>query len=163
MTNILEFLQVGVIHEVIVGMTKDDVFNTISDADDEILMELPNYHAYLYEGVELIFYENDLQTVNIKIEQEPRAILDWGRERLKLSFDTTIYEVLQALDKAEIIWEFYQPYCIQKQIAIMTEGEVLLFFSFGAEGKMEKIQRRIDASITSSLKSRLRAAQLKKK
>lgn len=162
MKNILEFLQTGVIQEIIVGMPKDAVFNVISEVDDEILMELPNYHAYLYEGIELVFYEDILETVNFKMENKPNLMVDWGRKRLEFSYDTSIYDAAEALNKAGIIWEFYQPFCIQKQIAIMTEGEVLLFFSFGAEGKMEKIQRRVDASLTASLKSRLRAAQLRK-
>ena len=159
MINVLEFLQVGVIHEVIVGMTKDNVFKIIKDVEDEILMELPNHQAYAYEGTELVFYEQDLKTVGIKMENQPVAMIEWGRERLKLSYDTTVYEAVDALNKAGIIWEFYQPFCVQRQIAIMTEGEVLLFFTFGSEGKMEKIERRIDATIPSSLKSRLRAAQ----
>ncbi|EAY28679.1 hypothetical protein [Microscilla marina] len=162
MINILEFLQTGVIQEVIVGMSKDVVFNIISDIDDEILMDLPNYHAYLYEGIELIFYENVLETVNFKMENKPSVQMEWERKKLMFSYDTSIYDATDALNKAGIIWEFYQPFCIQKQIAIMTEGEVLLFFSFGAEGKMEKIQRRVDASLTASLKSRLRTTQLKK-
>lgn len=163
MTNILEFLQTGVIHEVIVGMTKDSVFDIISEMDDEILMELPNYHAYLYRGIELVFYEDILETVNFKLENKPNVSMEWEREKVQFSYGTSIYDVVSFLNKIGVIWEFYQPFCIQKQISIMTEGEVLLFFSFGSEGKMEKIQRRVDASITASLKSRLRAEQLKKK
>ncbi|OJJ21616.1 hypothetical protein BKI52_13975 [marine bacterium AO1-C] len=159
MINVLEFLQVGVIHEVVVGMKKDNVFEILKDIEDEILLELPNHQAFAYEGLEFVFYEQDLKTVSIKMENQPVAIIDSGRERLKLSYDTTIYEVINVLNKVGVVWEFYQPFCVQRQIAIMTEGEVLLFFTFGAEGKMEKIERRIDAATPSSLRSRLRAAQ----
>lgn len=159
MINVLEFLQVGVIHEVVVGMKKDNVFEIIKNIEDEILLELPNHQAFAYEGIEFVFYEQDLKTVSIQIENQPVAIIDSGQERLKLSYDTTVYEVIETLNKIGIVWEFYQPFCIQRQIAIMTEGEVLLFFTFGTEGKMEKIERRIDAATPSSLRSRLRATQ----
>ena len=88
MINVLEFLQVGVIHEVVVGMKKDNVFEIIKNIEDEILLELPNHQAFAYEGIEFVFYEQDLKTVSIQIENQPVAIIDSGQERLKLSYDT---------------------------------------------------------------------------
>jgi len=159
MINVLEFLQVGVIHEIVVGMKKDNVFEILKDIEDEVLMDLPNHQAFAYKGIEFVFYEHDLKTVSIRMENQPVAIIDSGKEKLKLSYDTTVYQTIDILNKLGIVWEFYQPFCVQRQIAIMTEGEVLLFFTFGTEGKMEKVERRIDATTPSSLRSRLRAAQ----
>lgn len=156
MIDIFEFLKTGFIFNITVGMSRKEVLSILQSFDDQGSLNQPDLFSHVYKGIEFIFYEDELQLINFDLEKNLQVYLEMeDQDRVTFSAQTTIYHFGNTLDEQEIAWEFYQPLTGMKQITAMTEGEVLAFFSFESEPKLEKIQLVLAATLPPNIQERL--------
>ena len=156
MINIFEFLKTGFIFNITVGMSRKEVLSILQSFDDKGSLDQPDLFSHVYQGIEFIFYEDELQLINFDLDKNIPIYLEMeDQERVTFNAQTTIYHFGNVLDKQEIAWEFYQPLTGMKQVTLMTEGEVLAFFSFESQPKLEKIQLVLAATLPPNIQERL--------
>lgn len=156
MINIFEFLKTGFIYNTTVGMSRKEVLRIFKTFDDKGSLDQPELFSHVYNGIEFIFYEDELQLINFDLEKGVQVYLEQDdHNKVIFTPQTSLYQFTNLLDEQEIAWEFYQSLTGMKQITIMTEGEVLAFFSFEDEPKLEKIQLVLAATLPPNIQERL--------
>lgn len=156
MINIFEFLKTGFIYNITVGMSRKEVLNILKTFDDKGSLNQPDLFSHVYKDIEFIFYEDELQLINFDLERNIQVYLELeDQTRVTFTPQTSLYQFTQVLDEQEIAWEFYQSLTGMKQITLMTEGEVLVFFSFEGAPKLEKIQLVLAATLPPNIQEKL--------
>lgn len=140
--NITEFLKTGEYLNLAIGMPEVEIYSLISKKQ----LGNKNYfdknnkkegYTYFYTSLEIMIINSNIYSIGFDLSRGTVVLCD-----TTISENMSFELILRCLDIYNIKWSFYDKYCYQRELAIKTEGEVILGCSFDkGEYTLSKIKK----------------------
>lgn len=133
--DVTAFLKTGNYNNIRVGMPLKELYSSL---DENSLgskwyynnNDISEGYSYFYRALELMIINDELYSLRVNLNTSENIILHDYLINEQTSFET----LLKLLDVAGISWNVDAKYCYDREIGVVTEGNVLLGCIFARGG-----------------------------
>ncbi|AFY56811.1 hypothetical protein Riv7116_4389 [Rivularia sp. PCC 7116] len=128
MCNLKDFLKTGKLGKIHIGICIRDVIKILGKPELSTQIK-PNIDIYKYGDLELTFDCRIIKQIKISLNHNsPQIPNQLAKEIWSIKQSTKIEDLLDIIDNYEISWRVHEKWSFDRQLCLVTEAEVLLYF-----------------------------------